>query len=119
MLNHQTDPTIITISTGDQVDINTMADLVDVAQTYDIDYMDSDMSNIKIRFTSEDTDDDERPDQVNVIITQAPGPIKRYANHVTRLSEEYESLMVDIKARQKEYEEKYDEWLDSDRRRFR
>jgi hypothetical protein len=119
VMNHQTDPTIITICTADQVDINTMADLVEVAQAYDIDYLDSELSTTKIRFTTEDSDYTERPDQVNVIITEDPGPINRYADHVTRVNEEHESLLDEIKSQRKESKKKYEEWLDSDRRRFR
>ena len=119
MMNHQTDPTIITICTAHHVDINTMADLVEVAQVYDIDYLDSELSTTKIRFTAEDSDYTERPDQVNVIITQDPGPIKRYADHVTRVNEEHESLLDEIKSQRKESEKKYEDWLDSDHRRFR
>jgi hypothetical protein len=119
LMNHQTDPTIITICTADQVDINTMADLVEVAQAYDIDYLDSELSTTKIRFTTEDSDHTEQPDQVNVIITEDPDPINRYADHVTRVNEEHESLLDEIKSQRKESKKKYEEWLDSDRRRFR
>lgn len=119
VMNHQTDPTIITICTADQVDINTMADLVEVAQAYNIDYLDSELSTTKIRFTTEDSDHTEQPDQVNVIITEDPDPVNRYADHVTRVNEEHESLLDEVKSQRKESKKKYEEWLDSDRRRFR